>query len=383
MLTRRNLLQGTLAGLSVLDVSGRSAYAARSGTDYDVVILGAGVAGLAAAAELATMDSDLKVLVLEARDRIGGRVHSVHHERFDRDADLGAQYLLHSEGADWEVVDQLGLKVETLAGGGQTLFPGMGELARALFESSTGKVQLSSEVIQVHWRYGLVGVYYMNRGLEGAVTARRLISTLPVGVLQDAPELFKPALAPAKTEAMRLLPKRAAISVAMMFGAEHARLSGVEPQWIRESEDQRLRAFGTGFRDEVLLEAQYTGARAEALAGQSRKILQALTVRRFSEALESNPNPADALWESVVDWRDEEFSRGFGSVVLSTAQHLTLAESMGDTVFFAGEATADPAVAGTVHGAYMSGERAAREVALSLNIGRAAPDPNEALFELL
>ena len=40
--------------------------------DYDVIIIGAGAAGLAAAAELAP--SGLRLLVLEARDRIGGRV---------------------------------------------------------------------------------------------------------------------------------------------------------------------------------------------------------------------------------------------------------------------------------------------------------------------
>ncbi|MGH8641453.1 MAG: FAD-dependent oxidoreductase, partial [Burkholderiales bacterium] len=40
--------------------------------DYDVIIIGAGAAGLAAASELAP--SGLRVLVLEARDRIGGRV---------------------------------------------------------------------------------------------------------------------------------------------------------------------------------------------------------------------------------------------------------------------------------------------------------------------
>ena len=38
----------------------------------DVVVLGAGMAGLAAARELA--ESGLHVIVLEARDRVGGRI---------------------------------------------------------------------------------------------------------------------------------------------------------------------------------------------------------------------------------------------------------------------------------------------------------------------
>ena len=40
-------------------------------TDYDVVVIGAGFAGLVAARDLSK--DNLKVLILEARDRIGGR----------------------------------------------------------------------------------------------------------------------------------------------------------------------------------------------------------------------------------------------------------------------------------------------------------------------
>jgi uncharacterized protein with NAD-binding domain and iron-sulfur cluster len=54
---------------------------------------------------------------------------------------------------------------------------------------------------------------------------------------------------------------------------------------------------------------------------------------------------------------------------------------MGNTVFFAGEATADPAQVGTVHGAFASGIRAAREVAASLGIESQSDDP--VILELL
>ena len=40
----------------------------------DVVVLGAGMSGIAAAQRLKELNRDLKVLVLEGTDRIGGRV---------------------------------------------------------------------------------------------------------------------------------------------------------------------------------------------------------------------------------------------------------------------------------------------------------------------
>jgi monoamine oxidase len=59
--------------------------------DYDVIIIGAGAAGLAAAAELAP--SGRKVLVLEARDRLGGRVWSRHEAGLPATVELGPEFI--------------------------------------------------------------------------------------------------------------------------------------------------------------------------------------------------------------------------------------------------------------------------------------------------
>ena len=56
--------------------------------DADVIIIGAGAAGLAAARELSA--AQLNVIILEARDRIGGRIHTY----FDKwPIELGAEFV--------------------------------------------------------------------------------------------------------------------------------------------------------------------------------------------------------------------------------------------------------------------------------------------------
>ena len=59
-----------------------------------VIVVGAGLAGLGAAATLRAKGID--VTVVEARDRIGGRVHSV--ERYGTTIDLGASWIHDSRG---------------------------------------------------------------------------------------------------------------------------------------------------------------------------------------------------------------------------------------------------------------------------------------------
>ena len=67
-----------------------------SGTDFDVVVIGAGLAGLQAAAVLETVG--LRVLVLEAQRRVGGRIHSMRQH--GGTAEAGGTYI----GAGYERV---------------------------------------------------------------------------------------------------------------------------------------------------------------------------------------------------------------------------------------------------------------------------------------
>lgn len=57
----------------------------------DIIIIGAGAAGLAAARGLST--SGRSVVVLEARDRIGGRIHTLHDNNFSVPIEAGAEFI--------------------------------------------------------------------------------------------------------------------------------------------------------------------------------------------------------------------------------------------------------------------------------------------------
>jgi monoamine oxidase len=58
---------------------------------WDVIVAGAGIAGLAAAAELGKVG--LQVLVLEARDRVGGRILTVQEFTPELAIELGAEFI--------------------------------------------------------------------------------------------------------------------------------------------------------------------------------------------------------------------------------------------------------------------------------------------------
>jgi len=67
--------------------------------DYDCIVVGAGVSGAAASRKLRA--KGLKVLVLEARDRVGGRLHTIKTDLSDGNeiaVDMGASWIHGSEG---------------------------------------------------------------------------------------------------------------------------------------------------------------------------------------------------------------------------------------------------------------------------------------------
>src|SRR5690606_13784393 len=74
---------------------------------FDVIVVGAGVAGLAAARDLT--DAGKRVVVLEARDRIGGRLHTERES--GRITDLGASWIHGIENSPvYEATNSFGMR---------------------------------------------------------------------------------------------------------------------------------------------------------------------------------------------------------------------------------------------------------------------------------
>jgi monoamine oxidase len=112
------------------------------------------------------------------------------------------------------------------------------------------------------------------------------------------------------------------------------------------------------------------GPAGQALAGKPLPEVLLIALRTLAKIFDC---PLLQLRNALVaherhDWAADPFSRGAYSFSQAGKEYApsVLAEPVGGTLFFAGEATADSAELGTVSGALESGQRVAREVVQAL-----------------
>lgn len=83
-------------------------------SDIDVVVIGAGMAGLSAARTLA--EKGLHVVLLEAADRVGGRIHTVRSAGSDLPVELGAEFVHGRPPELLSLIEEAGLSLFERAG---------------------------------------------------------------------------------------------------------------------------------------------------------------------------------------------------------------------------------------------------------------------------
>ena len=447
-LTRRTLLKSVaLAGAGVTLQRCSPSFI---GKTYDVAVIGAGMAGLSAARDL--VRAGLDVVVLEARDRVGGRIHTIH-EPAPHGIELGAQMIHGSRAPTWELVREF--KVQTRPFGewstwswsasagfqkpdearaaeidarlarayhayrgddipfqkfldderfspeeqdsvaehalswsaepsevslraameddadwnsyldrNYQVVDGYDRLPRKLAEALGDRVRLSSVVRQIEWgRFGAAVSY--DRGLRAeTVRARRAVVTLPIGILQTASPVFSPDLPPWKRRSIQALKMGRVVVVHFLFDAWFWRDANPSlPGWsTRGGRISFWDPHPAGKGQPVLL-GWITGAAAQELSDLGEEAGRDRALSWIEEPFPAAGARKRVQWSNLRDWIRDPYALGSYSYTCpGGAQERAVLATPLEGLHFAGEATAQAPHYQTVHGAYLSGRRAAREI---------------------
>ncbi len=192
--------------------------------------------------------------------------------------------------------------------------------------------------------------------------ADRVVVTVPLGVLKAEAISFTPALPPAMRDAIAALEMGILNRTALLFD---------EPFWDRDIEWIGYAGQRPGQWSETLNLYPYLGQPVLAMfnpgsfGAETEAYSDAELTSRAVEALEAMfsgvPAPVDAV---STRWGSDPWSRGSYSylpVGVEFDTYRDMARPVGDRLFFAGEAT-HSRFPSTVHGALLSGRRAARQI---------------------
>ncbi|MCW1966830.1 MAG: FAD-dependent oxidoreductase [Anaerolineae bacterium] len=418
----------------------------------DVIIIGAGIAGLAAAQKL--MQRGERVLVLEARDRIGGRLWT-SNKWADAPMDLGASWIHGVQGNPiTALAKQIGAKMartsyDAAIGYGPDGKPltdaqeavierydkairqalrtaqkqDPDQSVKAVIEKALNVTKLPADAqravsfvlngkleqeyggsvaeLSAHWYddsaefdgedelflagYGAIATHLAKnvpietktqvrriewkRG-EASVTtdgktyrAEKVLLTLPLGVLKRGAVAFAPALPAQKQKAIEALKMGVLNKCYLRFPkvfweSKYDWMEYVSPkagEWVEWVSFARP----TGLPILLGFNAADAGRAIEALSDEKIVASAMQTLRTiFGRNI---PDPTDF---QITRWNADPFAGGsysFNPVGAVPEMREHLAKPVDETLFFAGEATSRKYF-GTVHGAYLSGIRAADEI---------------------
>jgi len=207
-------------------------------------------------------------------------------------------------------------------------------------------------------------------GEEDTICAKRVVVTLPLGVLKSDAVSFEPPLPDRKRAAIRAIAFGDAMVVLLRFrgGNLVERLGDFGLLW-GEGATSFHRPYVATRDPPNVLDGFVTGREAQRRAGLPDREIRDLTLAELESSLPPSAHVGEVTGFRCSRWPVDPFVRGGYSFLPpgGTLQHRKdLAEPVGGVLFFAGEATHARGEAATVHGAIETGYRAAGEVLQSL-----------------
>lgn len=210
-------------------------------------------------------------------------------------------------------------------------------------------------------------------GEEGALRAKRVVVTLPLGVLKSDAVLFDPPLPERKRAAIRAIAFGDAMVVLLRLRGDNLaeRLGDFGLLW-GEGPTSFHRPYVATRDPPSILDGFVIGREARRRATLSEKEIVDLTVGDLQAIVPPSVHVGQVDAFACSRWPVHPFSRGGYSFLppgASLQHRRDLAEPVDGVLFFAGEATHTQGEAATVHGAIETGYRAAAEVTQSPRTG--------------
>jgi monoamine oxidase len=200
--------------------------------------------------------------------------------------------------------------------------------------------------------------------------AKAAVVSIPLGVLKADAIVFDPPLPPPKRRAIERISfgMGYALQLRMKGGDLRGRFGDFSLIWGGGATTFHRPGVRHRGVPEVLT-AFTVGREAKRRSAMSSSDRIEATLAELSAALPEGVDPGTVMEHSVHLWPEDPLALGaysFLPVGVDPIERQTLAEPMGQVLFFAGEATNWEGESATIHGAIESGYRAAEEVGVSL-----------------
>jgi len=252
---------------------------------------------------------------------------------------------------------------------GYQVVGGYGSVAEQLASDLGPVVRLNRRVERIEWRNGRVRVVASTPAGAERYDAKAAVVTVPLSVLQAWRMVFAPALPDWKLGALEQLSMGPVVVQQMTFARDFwsERLGGAGG-WSMDDGRVRFTVPHQSGEGPPALSIWITGHATTALVGLAPRAVQDRILDWIETALPGSDARRLQRWAALKDWQREPLALGACSFPRPGGRyaHELLATPLQGALFFAGEATVGAPEYQTVHGAYRSGLRAAREVLAQL-----------------